>query len=95
MQWLDSSKSMMMEAEWSRDKCIPTMDEYMKNGRVSIALGPAVLTTLYFVGPKLSEKVVGTPEIHHLFELMSICGRLLNDIQSFKVRKTEKMDRNY
>ncbi|KAM4070765.1 hypothetical protein ACB094_11G008700 [Castanea mollissima] len=65
--WLDSLKSTMMEAEWSRDKtCSPT--------------------TLYFVGPKLSEKVVGTPEIqiHHLFELMSICGRLLNDIQGFK-----------
>ena len=71
------------------------MDEYMKNGCVSIALGPAVLTTLYFIGPKLSEKVVGTPEIHHLFELMSICGRLLNDIQTFKVRTAEKRDRNY
>ena len=49
---------MMMEAEWSRDKYIPTMDEYMKNGCVSIALGPAVLTTLYFIGPKPSEKVL-------------------------------------
>ncbi|KAM4080354.1 hypothetical protein ACJW30_11G009100 [Castanea mollissima] len=68
--WLDSLKSTMMEAEWSRDKtCSPT--------------------TLYFVGPKLSEKVVGTPEIHHLFELMSICGRLLNDIQGFK-RESEQ-----
>lgn len=57
---------------------------------VSIALRPAVLTTLYFIGPELSEKVVGTPEIHHLFELMSIRGHLLNDIQSFKVREAEK-----
>ena len=67
----------------------------MKNGCVSIALGPAVLTTLKFIGPELSEKVVGTPEIHYLFELMSICGRLLNDIQTFKVRKAEKRDRIY
>ncbi|KAE8124499.1 hypothetical protein FH972_019378 [Carpinus fangiana] len=87
--WLNLLKSMLKEAEWLRDKSVPTMDEYMTNGYISFALGPIVLPALYFVGPKLSEEVVRAPEIHHLFELMSTCGRLLNDIQSFKRESDE------
>jgi hypothetical protein len=87
LQWLNLLKSMLKEAEWLRDKSMPTMDEYMTNGCISFALGPIVLPALYFLGPKLSEEVVQAPEICHLFELMSTCGRLLNDIQSFKVQE--------
>jgi hypothetical protein len=87
MQWLNLLKSMLKEAEWLRDKSVPTMDEYMTNGCISFGLGPIVLSALYFVGPKLSEEVVRAPEIYHLFELMSTCARLLNDIQSFKVQE--------
>ncbi len=87
MQWLNLLKSMLKEAEWLRDKSLPSMDEYMTNGYVSFALGPIVLPALYFAGPKLSEEIVGTPEIHYLYELMSSCGRLLNDIRSFKVQQ--------
>lgn len=77
---------MLKEAEWSKDKSVPTMHEYITNAYVSFALGPNVLPALYFVGPKLSGEAVGHPEFHDLFRLMSTCGRLLNDIQTFKVR---------
>lgn len=87
--WLNLLKSMLKEAEWLKDKYVPSMDEYMKNGYVSFALGPIVLPALYCVGPKLSEEIVGTPELHHLYEVMSTCGRLLNDIQTFK-RESEE-----
>uniref|UniRef100_A0A2N9J246 ent-kaurene synthase n=1 Tax=Fagus sylvatica TaxID=28930 RepID=A0A2N9J246_FAGSY len=87
--WLNLLKSMLKEAEWLRDKSVPSMDEYMTNGYVSFALGPIVLPALYFAGPKISEEIVGTPEIHYLYELMSSCGRLLNDIRSFK-RESEE-----
>ena len=76
---------MSLEAKWTRDKSVPTMDEYMENAFVSFALGPIVLPTLYLVGPKLSEKQVESIEYHNLFRLMSICGRLLNDIQGYMV----------
>lgn len=62
------------------------MEEYMANAYVSLALGPTVLPALYFVGPKLSEDILGNSELQHLFMLMSTCGRLLNDIQSCKVQ---------
>ncbi|XP_059661878.1 ent-kaurene synthase, chloroplastic-like isoform X3 [Cornus florida] len=87
--WLDLLSSMMREAEWVRDKSVPTMDEYMRNAYVSFALGPIVLPALYFIGPKLSNEVVCSSEIHNLFKLMSTCGRLLNDIQSFKRESKE------
>lgn len=79
-------KSMMKEAEWQRNKSVPTVDEYMENGYVSFALGPIILPALYFVGPQLSEGVVRGVEYHTLFRLVSTCGRLLNDVKSFEVR---------
>nr|WBW04421.1 terpene synthase [Ficus ischnopoda] len=82
--WLDLLKSMLREAQWTKHKTVPTMDEYMTNGCVSFALGPIVLPALYLVGPKLSDNVVCHPELHNLCRLMSTCGRLLNDIQGFK-----------
>ncbi|PQQ05117.1 ent-kaur-16-ene synthase chloroplastic-like [Prunus yedoensis var. nudiflora] len=83
-QWLDLLKSGLKEAEWLRNKSVPTMEEYMTNGYISIGIGPIVLPALYFVGHELSEEVVGSSELHELYRLMSTCGRLLNDIQGFK-----------
>ncbi|KAH0986232.1 hypothetical protein GBA52_013409, partial [Prunus armeniaca] len=74
--WLDLLKSGLKEAEWLRNKSVPTMEEYMTNGYISIGIGPIVLPALYFVGHELSEEV--------LYRLMSTCGSLLNDIQGFK-----------
>lgn len=85
LQWLALLESMRKEAEWLRNRVAPSMDEYMENGYVSFALGPIVLPALYFVGPKLSEEVIGNCEYQKLFKLMSTCGRLLNDTRTFDV----------
>ncbi|CAI0379010.1 unnamed protein product [Linum tenue] len=77
--WVELVKAGLKEAEWSRNKWVPTMEEYMKNGLVSFALGPIVLSALYLVGPKLSEEMVSSPEYKNLYEGVSTCGRLLND----------------
>ncbi|KAK1425274.1 hypothetical protein QVD17_20624 [Tagetes erecta] len=82
--WLDLINSAFREAIWTRDAYVPTINEYMENGYVSFALGPIVLPAIYFVGPKLSEEIVESPEYHRLYELLSTQGRLLNDIHSFK-----------
>jgi hypothetical protein len=76
---------MFTEAEWLRTKATPTIDDYMQNAYVSFALGPIVLPALYLVGPKLSDNVAENQELNYLFKTMSTCGRLLNDIQGFKV----------
>ncbi|KAK7401598.1 hypothetical protein VNO78_13208 [Psophocarpus tetragonolobus] len=82
--WLDLIMSMYQEAEWLRIKTLPTIDEYMENAYVSFALGPIVLPALYLVGPKLSDENAELHELKNLYKLMSTCGRLLNDIHSFK-----------
>ncbi|XP_007022741.2 PREDICTED: ent-kaur-16-ene synthase, chloroplastic isoform X1 [Theobroma cacao] len=87
--WLDLLRSMLQEAQWLKNKSVPTMDEYMTNGYVSFALGPVILPALYLVGPSLSEGVVKSPEYNLLFKLVSTCGRLLNDIHSFKRESME------
>lgn len=85
IQWLALLESMRKEAEWLKNKVVPSLDEYMENGYVSFALGPIVLPTLYFVGPKLPEEIVGNCEYKKLFKLMSTSGRLLNDTRTFDV----------
>ncbi|KAK0594935.1 hypothetical protein LWI29_001930 [Acer saccharum] len=87
--WLDVLNSMLKEVEWSGTKTFPTFDEYMIPGHVSLALGPMVLSAVYFAGPKLSKEVVRSPEFCNMFKLMSTCGRLLNDIQTFKRESKE------
>ena len=85
-QWLSLMKSMMEEAEWVRNKSVPTLDEYMENGYVSFAIGPIIIPALYFIVPELPEDIVEDPEYQNLYRLVSTCGRLLNDIHSLEVR---------
>ncbi|ESQ27173.1 hypothetical protein EUTSA_v10018144mg [Eutrema salsugineum] len=87
--WLDLLKSMLREAKWSSDKSTPSLDDYMENAYISFALGPIVLPATYLIGPPLSEKTVESPEYNQLYKLVSIMGRLLNDIQSFKRESAE------
>ncbi|CAD5185995.1 unnamed protein product [Musa acuminata subsp. malaccensis] len=82
--WLSLMKSMLKEAEWTLNKEVPSLDEYMLNGCVSFALGPIILPALYFVGPQLPEYVINHPEYLNLLKLVSTCGRLLNDIRGFQ-----------
>ncbi|KAL8231367.1 hypothetical protein R6Q57_001145 [Mikania cordata] len=85
--WLELVNSTHREAIWKKDAYVPIINEYMENAYVSFALGPIVLPTLYFVGPKLSEEIVESYEYRRLFKLMSTQGWLLNDIRSFKMFK--------
>ncbi|XP_062226694.1 ent-kaur-16-ene synthase, chloroplastic-like isoform X1 [Phragmites australis] len=87
--WLDLLRSMMTEVEWRVSKYVPTAEEYMKNAFMTFGLGPIVLPALYFVGPKISESVVRDPEYNELFRLMSTCGRLLNDAQTYEREDSE------
>ncbi|KAM7532410.1 hypothetical protein LguiB_035820 [Lonicera macranthoides] len=86
--WLDLLKAALIEGGWSRNN-MPTVDEYLENGHVTFALGPIVIAAMYLVGPELSEEAARSSELKRLYTLMSNCGRLLNDIQTFK-RETEE-----
>uniref|UniRef100_A0A453CRK3 Ent-kaur-16-ene synthase, chloroplastic n=1 Tax=Aegilops tauschii subsp. strangulata TaxID=200361 RepID=A0A453CRK3_AEGTS len=87
--WLQLLRSMMSEAEWRMRQYVPTIEQYMSNAVVSFTLGPTVLTSLYFIGEKISDCVVNDQEYNELFRLMSTCGRLLNDIQGLERESME------
>lgn len=61
----------------------------MENAVITFALGPIVLPALYFVGPKIMESIITDAEYIELFRLMSTCGRLLNDVQTYEREYTE------
>ncbi|KAM3389183.1 hypothetical protein ACQJBY_011376 [Aegilops geniculata] len=82
--WQELLRNMMTEVEWRTSGYVPTLDEYIENAVVTFALGPIVLPALYFVGPKITESMVIDPEYGELFRLMSTCGRLLNDVQTYE-----------
>ena len=75
----------MREAEWTEEKVVPTMEQYLDNGYISFALGPIILPALFLIGPRLSPGTLVGHECCQLYHLVSTCGRLLNDINSFKV----------
>lgn len=85
-QWLELLESGLTEAKWTKRKSPPTVREYMTNGAVSFALGPLVVLTCSLVGPLLSDEAVQSSQFRKLFLLTGLCGRLLNDVQSFKVK---------
>uniref|UniRef100_A0A0A9B340 Terpene synthase metal-binding domain-containing protein n=1 Tax=Arundo donax TaxID=35708 RepID=A0A0A9B340_ARUDO len=80
---------MMTEVKWRISKYMPTAEEYITNAFMTFALGPIVLPALYLVGPKIPESVVRDPEYSELFRLMSTCGRLLNDAQTYEREYSE------
>ncbi|KAK2987195.1 hypothetical protein RJ640_026475 [Escallonia rubra] len=82
--WLNTLVCMMKEAEWSRDKLKPTMEEYVSAAIVSIGYEPISLITQYFLGPKLSEDVVSSAEYVTMYKHLGTITRLRNDIETFK-----------
>ncbi|XP_050232510.1 ent-kaur-16-ene synthase, chloroplastic-like [Mercurialis annua] len=82
--WHELLKSMMKEAEWAGENATPSLDEYMENAYISFALGPICHITTYFLGITLPDEVMAGPQIYDLFKHVSLVGRLLNDLKSFK-----------
>lgn len=88
-QWANTVRAMMAEANWAMTGHLPTFEEYMAAGEPSFGLGPIVLASLYLVGPELPEDVVTSQEYNEMFRHMNVCGRLLNDLQSYEREKEQ------
>ncbi|KAI9116370.1 hypothetical protein K1719_012537 [Acacia pycnantha] len=82
--WVDCLKSFLQEAQWRRNNYVPTYEEYVPEALISFALGPILLPGLYLVGPKLPQESIESEEYDRLFYLVSIYGRLLNDVNGYK-----------
>ncbi|KAG2634585.1 hypothetical protein PVAP13_2NG177700 [Panicum virgatum] len=86
--WSDVVRAYMIEQEWTRERHVPTMQEYMCAAEVSIALGAIVAPSLYLVGPKLSEGMIRSSEYKDLLRHMRTSVRFLNDLGTYKKEMT-------
>ncbi|KAL5211774.1 hypothetical protein ABZP36_022621 [Zizania latifolia] len=87
--WRHILRSMMAEIEWQWSQYMPTFEEYMESGAVSLGQGATAMAALFLIGQKLPVDVVKHQEYEELFRLMGTCGRLLNDIRGIE---REEMD---
>ncbi|XP_054814535.1 ent-kaur-16-ene synthase, chloroplastic-like [Prosopis cineraria] len=87
--WVDLLRSMLKESEWSRRKYIPSIEEYERNGIITIGSGLIIVPVVYLVGPKIPQDVIESDEYNHLLEVVSLHGRYLNDINGYQREKEE------
>ncbi|KAK4388989.1 Cis-abienol synthase, chloroplastic [Sesamum angolense] len=84
--WVEMLTSFMREMDSRSDETPPSVDEYLSFAWLSISCRSCILTSIHFLGINLSEDMVMSPEFTSLCMHVSFVARLLNDLQTFKVR---------
>ncbi|KAI4356262.1 hypothetical protein L6164_000295 [Bauhinia variegata] len=79
--WTDILKAFLREAKWQHDKHLPSFDDYLKNGWVSVS-GIVILGHAYFLlNHKITKEALESLQNHHnLLCISSIIFRLCNDL---------------
>nr|ANO43013.1 terpene synthase 24 [Tripterygium wilfordii] len=78
--WGDLSRTYILEAKWFYSGYKPTLEEYLKNGWVSIT-APAILIHAYLVSSPLSKEVLESlPEYPDIIRHPSMIVRLADDL---------------
>ncbi|WCJ26984.1 terpene synthase 04 [Euphorbia peplus] len=89
--WYETFNAWLIEATWSRTGYIPSRDEYLKIGSLSIAARDLLLPASCFLNPSLP--VHKLTLAHHqdetITQLAMILPRLLNDMQSYQKEEKE------
>ncbi|KAL5989313.1 hypothetical protein ACLOJK_010203 [Asimina triloba] len=86
--WREVVKSWLKEAEWGRSGYRPSVAEYLKNASVSCAPQTSVLSSMYLVGPILTEELTNHTDYKKLTNLLMLSCRLLNDVQTYEVSES-------
>ncbi|KAK6932513.1 Terpene synthase, N-terminal domain [Dillenia turbinata] len=87
--WIEIFNSWTKEAEWSRSRATPSMDEYLENGMISIAAHLFALTGSSFLTSSFPDEKLWNDQGHTITKLLMITSRLLNDIQSYQKEEGE------
>ncbi|XP_022715921.1 (E,E)-geranyllinalool synthase-like [Durio zibethinus] len=87
--WYETFVSWLVEAKWSRGGFLPSMDEYLGTGMISIAAHTIVLPASYLLNPSLTDCKIRPGEYETVTKLLMVIPRLLNDIQSYQKEKEE------
>ncbi|KAH7675853.1 Alpha-farnesene synthase protein [Dioscorea alata] len=79
--WSETFESWLKEAEWSRKRHAPPINEYLRVGAVSIAIQAMILPACFVIGPVLPWN---SARYSKSIQLLMVTTRLLNDIQSYQ-----------
>ncbi|KAH9317858.1 hypothetical protein KI387_019627 [Taxus chinensis] len=86
--WETQLASYTKEAKWVQDKYVPSFEEYMENGKVSVGLATIVLTSALFTGEILSDEVLSKMGYESKFlQLMVSTGRLVIDTKTHQEKR--------
>ncbi|KAL7114983.1 hypothetical protein ACP275_04G155300 [Erythranthe tilingii] len=90
--WVEILTSFTKETDlWIEgDDGTTTLDEYLSITWVSIGCRICILTSMHFLGIKLSEEMVSSQECTSLCVHVSTVDRLLNDLQTFQKEQEER-----
>nr|UNA06916.1 terpene synthase 4 [Jasminum sambac] len=87
--WRETFDSWMVEKSWSHSGYIPSMDEYLKTGMISISAHMLALLASCFSNPRIQKAELKPTEYENITKLLMIIARLLNDTQSYEKEKAD------
>ncbi|XP_014506607.1 (E,E)-geranyllinalool synthase isoform X1 [Vigna radiata var. radiata] len=92
--WCETFLSWLEEAKWNKKGQPPTIDDYLKNAMLSIAIHTMILPASCFLNPTFADHNLRPPQYETVTKLLMFICRILNDIQSYK-RETEEGKWNF
>ncbi|KAG9133783.1 hypothetical protein Leryth_018398 [Lithospermum erythrorhizon] len=92
--WRETFRAWMTEREWSESGYVPSLEEYMEVGCISIAAHVLVLSPSCFLNPSIPIKVLKSTKYLEITNLLMASTRLLNDMQSYQ-KEIEQGKINY
>ncbi|XP_024984527.1 S-linalool synthase-like [Cynara cardunculus var. scolymus] len=87
--WRETFNSWLTETTWGKSGYMPSVDEYLQTGMISIATHVLVLTSSCFLNPSLSKNKVKPSTYENITQSLMASARLLNDIQSHQKEQEE------
>ncbi|KAI3510368.1 hypothetical protein L1887_17307 [Cichorium endivia] len=88
--WRETFNSWLTETTWGKNGYIPSVDEYMETGMISIATHILVLTSSCFLNPSIPKNKVKPQTYEDITQSLMATARLLNDIQSYEQKEQEE-----
>ncbi|KAK4485206.1 hypothetical protein RD792_007833 [Penstemon davidsonii] len=87
--WRKTFFAWMVEKTWSMTGYVPSMDEYLETGMISIAAHTVTLPATSFLSQSSKNGTLEPFEYHHITKLLMIIARLLNDTQSYQKEQAD------
>ncbi|KAL1210782.1 (E,E)-geranyllinalool synthase [Cardamine amara subsp. amara] len=82
--WNETFESWLREANWNKKGHIPSMEEYLRNGMISIAAHTIALPTSYLMESCFPQHKLKPGNYDTITTLLMTITRLLNDLQSYQ-----------